>query len=364
VTKDYENSQKFINYFTSERIENVNITLEKRVTHNSLEYNTAPYQRDVYVITPLKSGSFSLGEAFFSIEGKVISYFSPVSKKVYPKRVRVLPLPKPIPKGFSGEVGKYQIFAELEKQRVAKGEGLGLTLTISGEGTGSLFQNPMKDYCLSSQPCPYTVSFLGEQKSSEFAQLSSGEYGSKSKSIFTYQLFPEKKGRIPAKAVKVIYFNPISKSYQTCQTMIPAFHVSAAMAVEEKVYQGSGKNIGYWVYALQILLVISGVVASFYYRSYLAKLLFWCLKQFDVRFYAKRPASILKVDEMIGRKKGLLLKNYLLEKGLNKAKVVELLMLKRRYENLTLLKIFQKSDNLQKDYLLKLTEELLKEEKI
>lgn len=348
-------------FFTTELLENIKITLPDTVIHNQIEYRVIPYQKEVYAITPLKPGVFTLGKSFFSVEGKTTSYFPPLTRKTISKKIHVLPLPQPKPKNFSGEVGNYQIFPSLDRSQTTRDQPVQLTIAITGEGSGLLFKDPMQNVC--QQNCPYEISFLGSKKSRKFQKLKQGNYGFEADLVFEYSLLAKKTGIIEPGQIAIHFFNPHSKGYQTATATIPSFQVDPpAWTNQPAIYHGRKSSTS----ILKTIFLICGMagllISGLYFRNYLLRVSRWILAQFDIKIYNKRPKKLQLLDEMIGQKQGIVLKNYLLEKGLNKAKIIELLMLKKRNENQTLVNIFQKSDNLQKDYLIRLTEELLKEE--
>jgi hypothetical protein len=89
--------QNSILFFTSEHLPNVNISLPPKASLDGGEYYITPYNREIYALTALRKGKYSLGAAKFHIEGNPLSYFSPMIKESLKKTVEVLDLPSPKP---------------------------------------------------------------------------------------------------------------------------------------------------------------------------------------------------------------------------------------------------------------------------
>ena len=348
-------------FFTSEHLPNVNISLPPKASLDGGEYYITPYNREIYALTALRKGKYSLGAAKFHIEGNPLSYFSPMIKESLKKTVEVLDLPSPKPVNFSGEVGEYNVKIIMDKKETAVGIPISFSVQITGQGTGVLFKDPLQNFCKDNH-CKADITFLDESKNKKFAKLKNGEYGFESDGIFRYSLFPKEKGKLNLGEVEIVFFNPNTSKYETTSTVFPEVNIKEAPIFSAKEIPSlTSVNFKLWVF----YFVVSGFVGFIFY-----------LLRVEILEYAKKifmqipintgrvSQEILFLDKAIGNKKGALLKVFLQEKGLNKAKVEELVRLKSNAGNRKLAEIYANADTQHKEIILNLTKELLKENKL
>ncbi|MBP7281097.1 MAG: BatD family protein [Leptospiraceae bacterium] len=348
-------------FFTSEILPNVNVSFPPRATLNGQEYQIAPYNREVYALTPLRKGKYSLGAAKFSVEGNPLSYFSPILKESLKKTVEVLDLPSPKPKDFSGEVGDYKMKLSIDTKNVTVGSPVFFSVQISGEGTGVLFKDPLQSFCKDNS-CKADITFVDESKTKKFAKLKNGEYGFESESIFKYSLYPKEKGKLSLGEISVVFFNPDTAQYETSSVSFPEIDAKEAPLFSPKsIPTLPSLNYKLWIF----YFVVSGFIGFVFY-----------LLRIEILNYAKTLIAriplqtggihpdITKLDKAIGNKKGALLKVFLQGKGLNRTKVEELVRLKSNSGNLKLAEIYQRSDSHQKEIILNLIKEIIKENKL
>ena len=348
-------------FFTSELLPNVNVSFPPKASLNGQEYNIAPYNREVYALTPLKKGKYQLGVAKFSVEGNPLSYFSPVVKESLKKTVEVLDLPSPKPNDFSGEVGNYKVKLSIDTKNVTVGNPVFFSVQISGEGTGVLFKDPLREFCKDNS-CKAEITYIDESKTKKFAKLKNGEYGFESENIFKYSLYPKEQGKISLGDIAVVFFNPDTAKYETSAVSFPEIEVSQAPLFSPKTIPTfSSINYKLWI----IYLVVSGFVGFVFYllRAEILNYAKTIIAKIPIQTSGIHP-DITKLDKTIGNKKGALLKVFLQGKGLNRTKVEELVRLKSNSGNLKLAEIYQRSDSHQKEIILNLIKEIIKENKL
>ncbi len=348
-------------FFTSEHLSNVNISLPPKASLNGGEYKITPYNREIYALTALRKGKYSLGAAKFHIEGNPLSYFSPLVKESLKKTVEVLELPSPVPKNFSGEVGDYRVKILMDSKETSVGIPITFSVQITGQGTGVLFKDPLQNFCKDNL-CKADITLLDESKSKKFAKLKNGEYGFESEGIFRYSLFPKEKGKLNLGEMEIVFFNPNTAKYETSSFPFPEINIKEAPIFPPKAIPSvSSLNFKLWIF----YFVISGFIGYIFY-----------LLRVEIKEYGKKKLSLISLnkgrvnpeigilDKAIGNKKGALLKVFLQEKGLNRTKVEELVRIKSNSGNLKLSEIYTKSDARNREIILNLTKEILKENKL
>ncbi|MCB1177125.1 MAG: BatD family protein, partial [Leptospiraceae bacterium] len=164
-------------FFLSEMLYDVGIETPRETIYNGKKYSLQPYQKEIYALTPLRKGTFSLGNAKFSIIDSGMEFDT--SQKTIdskPKNIKVFDLPSPSPPNFSGEVGVYKPFIELKKQTINLGETIPLILKVKGEGTGTLIKDPLANFC-PNEECGARITFLNENRNRKFIKLDENRYG-------------------------------------------------------------------------------------------------------------------------------------------------------------------------------------------
>lgn len=136
-----------------------------------------------------------------------------------PIELEVLPLPdagRPDP--FSNLVGQFTLTAKLSRQKLARGDTVTLTVTVSGEG------NPM-DAVLHLPDLEDTFKVYADQP--EYEQTV--KYKTLSgKKVFKYALVPLKAGALTFPPVRLSYFDPKAHRYKTVETEPMTLEVEAS----------------------------------------------------------------------------------------------------------------------------------------
>ncbi|MCB1156277.1 MAG: BatD family protein [Leptospiraceae bacterium] len=350
-------------FFTSELLDGVSISLSETETVNNRIYDLIPYNKEIYALTPLKEGTFVLGNTHFDVEGNPDTYFTARVMEAKGIKVKVKGLPNPQPVDFSGEVGKYELKVNLEANTIGLGQNLELRLKVFGEGAGLLIRDPLSSLCKNGACADFDITYIRETRDRKFTKLQNGSHGFYSNTEFFYSLRPRKEGNLLPGNVKIVFFNPSSEKYETASAEIPAIYVSKSSfdSKESGIYRPKKEPFHWFPYFLGFSLVLGFGFSIFFFRVRIVKHGINILALFNLKILPLEPESLMELDRVIGMKKGALLKNSLLEKGFQKQKVYELLQLKRNCNNQSLLELYQKSDNLQKEYLLKFATDFFKE---
>lgn len=349
-------------YFVNELLHDISISVPNQTQWKGQSYYVLPYDKEVYALTSLRPGVYRIGEAKFEAEGNISSYFPPVSLDSKTQKIEVLELPKPKPKDFSGEVGDYDIDINLDKTSTKVNGSVSFNIVIHGEGSGSLFKDPLKNVCQDPRDCNASITLVNEHNSKKFTKLKSGDYGFTSETVFYYSLYPREEGKLEFPSIKIVYFNPNSHKYETKIKKMPKINVKEREKRESK-QDVLPKFQDYTRYILFAGLLLFGFGIIFVFRYKIMTFMDYVLEQTN-SFVSQSPTELEYTDRIIGNKKGTLLKNYFLEKGLNRYRVNELVDIKSHYKNASFVEIYRQLDGKRKKYLLNMVKELLKEEKL
>ncbi|HMV41365.1 MAG TPA: hypothetical protein PK079_01155 [Leptospiraceae bacterium] len=348
-------------FFTTELLPNVSINLPANASLDGVQYKIVPYNREIYALTPLRKGKYQLGGAKFSIEGNPLSYFSPMVKDSFKKSVEVLDIPNPRPTNFSGEVGDYQIKLAFTAKEAAVGVPIPFSIQINGQGTGAMFKDPLQNFC-PQKKCKADITFLDENKVKKFTKLKTGEYGFESDSTFRYSLFPKEEGILNLGSVEVVFFNPNTESYETISFSFPEIRVKPAPIFTPKEIP-TVSSVNFQLWGFYFVVTGLGLFAIYLLRTEILASAKKIFHRIPLDKFRTSP-EIHLMDKAIGNKKGALLKVFLQEKGLNKAKVEELVRIKSKAGNAKFSEIYSQSDARQKEIILNLIKDILKENKL
>jgi len=177
---------------------------------------------------PTTSGKFVIGPAtvrctiedfdiddFFSDSffRRFFSQGKEVVLKSEPIEIKVLPLPQPQPEFFSGNVGKYKIDVSVDKQKIEQNESTFLNIKISGVGNiksltfpKSLIENFLGKNFIIYDPI---TSF----------DIKKENYVVKGSKTFKIPISVSTAGRIVIPEIKLVYFNPDTKQYETVSSL-------------------------------------------------------------------------------------------------------------------------------------------------
>lgn len=137
--------------------------------------------------------------------------------KSTPVPIEVLPLPKDKqPEGFGGAVGKFNLSAKLDRNKLSTDEVATLTLNIEGSGNLKLIGAPLLQL-------PNGLDAYDPQVTDTITGRSLRISGNK---IFTYTLAPRIPGDYEIPPIVFSFFDPTSKTYTTLRSQPFALQVS------------------------------------------------------------------------------------------------------------------------------------------
>ena len=162
-------------------------------------------------------GSDPFGSNFFS------QFFGQGEEKTLhtdPLTVSVKALPEPKPADFRGAVGEYSLSAQTDKERIAVGQPLTLTLTVSGRGN-------IKSLPDLSVP-PLTNFRTFDANAATNIEKKDGQVtGSK---VFKTVLIPTASGDMTIPSVPFVFFDPASHAYRTIKSRPLTIHITPGVA--------------------------------------------------------------------------------------------------------------------------------------
>jgi BatD DUF11 like domain len=198
-------------------VEEVNLGSQPKVERRTVsgkQYITFPIKQRV--VFPTRSGVLQIPPLTFSMAFRLTSgdpfdaFFarasSPVTLRSQPVELQVAPLPAEGKSGdFSGAVGQYKTYAHLDKNEVAAGDAVSLTLSVEGKGSLRSVEAPV---------LPELKGFRSfDPKTDEKARA--GDSGLEGKKSWEYVLVPESGGTKEIGPWRFQYFDPVAKKYVT-----------------------------------------------------------------------------------------------------------------------------------------------------
>ena len=216
VTNVGEIDSPEFNDFWSHNIKIPRLQIE-RGTYKGDSYNYVVWKK--IVLYPQKSGKLNILPMSLDVSVDVPTnkrdffgnrIYTQVPKTVTAgkREINVLDLPVGAPENFSGAVGDFDIELTSTKKELNASESLQVTLKVQGEGNLKLFSIPNLD-------TPNSLEKYDPEYKENVKTNIKGMYGNISD---TYTLVPQFKGKYPINPVEFIYFNPISKSYESIFT--------------------------------------------------------------------------------------------------------------------------------------------------
>ncbi|WP_201027617.1 BatD family protein [Leptospira borgpetersenii] len=307
-------------YFRSEVLSGVAVKVPDQVLYEGNIYDIAVYNKEIYSLVPLRAGEFHLGKTTFSLEGQLQSYFDMKTVTTTPSRIRVKELPK-FEGNFSGGIGEFKARVKIENDlnTIKTGDTLYLSVVIEGEGNLSSVTEPLAA-CKEEKNCSSEFTLYDTSKSWKFTELKTGGYGFYSVARFEYGIPMETVGVWRQEPMDFVYFNPDSGSYKTISLQIPSINVARAKK-EFKGAESSSSNseegkIRILFFAFGFLSVV--IVAIWFYVQKLDSTFFISL---PILFPVFGVPILKELDLQMGSKRGFVLRQFLLSKGISETDV-------------------------------------------
>lgn len=338
-------------YFRSEVLSGVAVKVPDQVLYEGNVYDIAVYNKEIYSLVPLRPGEFQLGKTTFSLEGQLQSYFNVKTIGTTPNRITVKALPK-FSGTFSGAVGNFRTQVKLKNDPgdIALGDTLYFTLIVEGEGNLSAVTDPWSTSCGSWKNCSVKSTLYDTFRSWKFTELESSGYGFYSIARFEYGVPAERSGVWKPEDREFAFFDPASGSYRVSVFEFPSVSVSSVSKKRNDTIPETSRHTTDSPSSVRSPLRIAAVLLA---MSFLG-LLLWKAKNGSLhwRFFRWIPGwfavlglPILKeLDALVGNKRGFVLKQSLLSKGISEPEASFLAGLSRTTTNFTELSEHMNSD--------------------
>jgi hypothetical protein len=162
-------------------------------------------------------GSFFGGSSLFS---RVENSAAVASTPKLNYTVKTLPLP---PKNYNGAIGKIRLTGKLSSNSVPSGEGVTLSLTVSGK---------MRAKALGDISVP-AIDGVEQFTPEKTVTTDTTSYGFRSKKRYNYMLIPHNEGVVTVPAVEVVWFNTETGAYVTEKA--GPFNLTVTKGVMQKI---------------------------------------------------------------------------------------------------------------------------------
>lgn len=192
------------------------------LTPNNVYYQTAGGRR--YRVTevrralfPTNAGTFTIDPTQLTVPGDMFT--REMSFETMTTTVQVQPLPPDAPSGFDGLVGQLDISASVEPTRTQVNEPLTLIVKVSGTGNITTLADPTQD--IDTELSDWRL--YDSQITTHVSQDDDLIQGEK---IFERLMVPTTAGDLTLPPLKLIYFDPETKSYRQDETKVPLIRVT------------------------------------------------------------------------------------------------------------------------------------------
>lgn len=283
-------------FFLSETLRQVTVQIEPEIVRNQILRKTLVFSKEIYGLTALKSGTYSIGKTKF-ITGDSLRFNSlQETVETTPAKVIVMDLPKGAPVSFTGAIGNFKLNLIPTQKQVHEAETAYFEVIIEGEGgyEGILpmeFDNA-------------NIKFISQTKSKTFQKLESGEYGFYSRVKFLYGYQITKPSREKIDPYTFSFFSLAEKKY------ITFFHPFPEFVVLPKRKMGPQPNIPKQNRNLKLPFLYLVLLAGIGIIGYLG------LKRY---IFQKEVSSFIEMVESLGKKRNFFLSESLGRKGVPEA---------------------------------------------
>ncbi len=233
--------------------------VEKLYDAEELEYHPREYDKQQYnaalikkvALFPTRSGQLRVGAmklagATVRRGGFFFNTTEPFEVASSPITITVKALPDSgRPPSFCGGVGKFDLFASLDKDSSEAGEPLNLTVKVSGTGNIQLVGEP-------KIPRIMGVKTLSPETRDKITKASGKVTGTRE---FAYPMIPQADGKYLVPAIEMGFFDPGHECYYTLATSRLEFFASGARRTGQVV----GTEAGVRVLGSDIMHIKSGI---------------------------------------------------------------------------------------------------------
>ncbi|TGK83050.1 hypothetical protein EHQ24_06990 [Leptospira noumeaensis] len=322
-------------YFLSETLRQVSVQIEPEVQRKNSIKKTLVYDKEIYGLTPIKSGRFQIGKTKF-ISGDSLRFNSlQETVTTTPATVTVLELPSNKPKGFTGAIGNFKLNLTKFPKTIHRGETLYFEISIEGEGgyegiSPTLISNP-------------DIQLISQNKTKTFRKLDSGEYGFYSVVQFQYGYQVPKSGNLQLEPYTFNFFSLNENQYKTLSIQYPEISILPTQGKQTKPQIQNQNTIKPPSIFILVFVAILGIL------SYLGL----------VRYTQhKQKIEFVELVSSFGKKRNTFLFDYLTKLGLPEEDSEFLVSLIGEGHKETLEKTFQSLNKKEKFKLIQLTKQL------
>ncbi len=331
-------------FFLSETLSQVTVQIEPIVNHNGLSRNTLVYLKEIYGLTPIKVGNYSVGATNFIVGDSMrfggTNEVIPVTKG----SVSVLPLPSGAPANFNGAIGEYDISLHAKTAEIYLGETHYFSIRVFGSGAGLGIEDPLD---LKNVKVKGEFYLLRKEKSKVFRKLPEGEYGFYSVVEFFYSFQSKLEGKREFPMGSIAYFSPKKNSYLKKNAspfeifIRPKREYTSSNKIEKtKEWNGVWKIVLWIATGTIIFIALIFGVKLYVYQNLIKE-------------------SMERLSEKVGSKKGDILKDYLLRHGIHEADASTVAELSMAFQNESWVKIFNYCSKKDRQTLVSISKNLL-----
>lgn len=322
-------------YFLSETLRQVSVQIEPEVQRNNTLKKTLVYDKEIYGLTPIKSGRFQIGRTKF-ISGDSLRFNSlQETVDTTPATVTVLNLPTSQPETFTGAIGNFQLKLTNFPKEVHRGETVYFEITIEGEG-GHEGIKPSDDSKTKYQ-------LISQTRNKTFRKLESGEYGFYSVVRFLYGHQVADEEKLQLGPYQFTYFSLKDSRYKTLSLQFPNLPILSEKKKEPKEKLDHTTNSKAPSIFILVFLAVFGTLSYLGYRKYRLNL---------------QANEFVDMVQNFGKKRNVFLVDYLEKKGITEENIQLLSNLIERGDKETPKKTFLSLSKFEKTKVLKLTKQL------
>jgi hypothetical protein len=265
-------------------------------TYNGIRYGVAIIKQTI--ISPERSGDLTIDPLIMTFLARIklprqllnnpFGNYQEVKyqAKSAPVVIHVMPLPaKGKPAGFSGAVGFFSIYTDIDKRNLKANETINYTFEVRGTGNLNLVTAPV------ITP-PVDFEKYDPKTTDRITVDSTGISGSRQ---FSYLLIPRYQGNYTLKLAQFTYFDPVAKKYVTlpvstfdikvskgdAQVNAPVFNSADQQDIKTlgndiryiktspvRLDEGDGEFYDSFLYYILLLLGPLSFTAAFFYRKW------------------------------------------------------------------------------------------------
>lgn len=332
-------------FFLSETLDQVTIQIDPVVQRDGIEKRTLVYGKEIYGLTPLRVGTYTLGATYFIVGDSLRFGAGHDAVKISPQTVRVSPLPSGAPKSFDGAIGEYDISAKVNPQKIHLGETYYFAIRVFGEGVGIGIDDPLKEYTSIKGG---NLHFIRKEKSKQFQRLADGTFGFYATIDFFYSIVTNKEGYLELPSASIVYFSPKTANYESKTANIPSIFIHPKRDVSTSKKVETLSTFDYQSLPIVWIILIGFMTIATWYA----------FKIFSQNLKVRE--SMILLNGKIGTKKGVILKDYLIRNGVSESNATALIELQNGFPNENWLKIYHFCGNNDKKILMDVSNHLTK----